>query len=124
MVAVNGALKSDRLSAPSTGQTSVVQVVERRQKADRSRVRLVQVAFRQNKADYFTYAVPRPTPTGNLLARAQPRLIAPTRADRSEAHITVASIEPLVFVPVAGDYSGTSNVVAAAFAGTGSLGKD
>ncbi len=107
-VAVNGALKSDRLIT-----ASLVQVVERREKTDRGgHLRPVQVAERQRKSDFLVTAALTRLQDRQSLADARAFEFAPVQTAKPEPNIVVASIQPLVFVPVSAGHPRRTNIAA------------
>ena len=90
---------------------SPVQQVARHQKADRDGdQRTVQVAERQRKADFLVVAALRTQKADRIPASAERLEFAP--APRPEKNIVVASVEPLVFVPVSAGHARRTNVAA------------
>lgn len=112
-VSVNSGLKSDRLIT-----ASLVQVVESRDKANRSEyARPVQTAERQRKSDFLVATAYTRLQNQRVVADAKGPALTLARAVmpkpiKPKQNIVVASVEPLVFVPVSAGHARRTNVAA------------
>ena len=72
----------------------------------------MQVAERQRKADFLVVAALRKQKADRIPASTERLEFAPVPAPRPEKNIVVASVEPLVFVPVSAGHARRTNVAA------------